>query len=220
VLALAGCGGGSPSLTVPPARQYTLAMHVAGTAAAGRPATVSFSVRQPGGSTLAQFRHGAGPHRGVHVIYVRSDLGAIVHHHPAIAANGTFVDRVCFPSGGRYRVVVDVYPRQTAPQPNFKLFMSVLVRGAHTATRLPPPVGTELVDGYRFTLHGRPQLHAILPPFLSFTVTAPDGTAARFRPPGKLAVGVLVPVPGTWRLFLQCRVDGHVLTAPFTLRVR
>ena len=33
-------------------------------------------------------------------------------------------------------------------------------------------------------------------------------------------VGVLVPAPGTWRLFLQCRVDGHVLTAPFTLDVK
>jgi hypothetical protein len=38
--------------------------------------------------------------------------------------------------------------------------------------------------------------------------------------PGKLTVGVLVPVAGTWRLFLQCKVDGHILTAPFTLRVR
>ena len=38
--------------------------------------------------------------------------------------------------------------------------------------------------------------------------------------PGKLDVGVLVPVAGTWRLFLQCKVDGHVLTAPFTLHVR
>ncbi len=37
--------------------------------------------------------------------------------------------------------------------------------------------------------------------------------------PGRLRVGVLVPVPGTWRLFLQCRVDGHILTAPFTLKV-
>ena len=37
--------------------------------------------------------------------------------------------------------------------------------------------------------------------------------------PGKLTVGVLVPVPGTWRLFLQCQVNGHILTAPFTLRV-
>ena len=37
--------------------------------------------------------------------------------------------------------------------------------------------------------------------------------------PGKLTVGVLVPVSGRWRLFLQTQVDGHVLTAPFTLRV-
>jgi hypothetical protein len=43
------------------------------------------------------------------------------------------------------------------------------------------------------------------------------GTSAT---PGKLNVGVLVPVAGTWRLFLQCRVNGHVLTAPFTLTVR
>ena len=38
--------------------------------------------------------------------------------------------------------------------------------------------------------------------------------------PGRLTVGVLVPVPGTWRLFLQFRADGHVLTVPFTLPVR
>ena len=36
---------------------------------------------------------------------------------------------------------------------------------------------------------------------------------------GRLTVGVLVPVSGTWRLFLQCRADGHVLTAPFTLKI-
>jgi hypothetical protein len=37
--------------------------------------------------------------------------------------------------------------------------------------------------------------------------------------PGKLTVGVLVPVPGVWRLFLQARVDGRIVTAPFTLTV-
>jgi hypothetical protein len=37
--------------------------------------------------------------------------------------------------------------------------------------------------------------------------------------PGKLTVGVLVPAPGTWRLFLQCQVNGRILTAPFTLNV-
>jgi hypothetical protein len=43
------------------------------------------------------------------------------------------------------------------------------------------------------------------------------GTSAT---PGRLTVGVLVPISGTWRLFLQCRVQGHILTAPYTLQVR
>jgi hypothetical protein len=30
---------------------------------------------------------------------------------------------------------------------------------------------------------------------------------------------VLLPVAGTWRLFIQTKVDGRVLTAPFTLAV-
>jgi hypothetical protein len=37
--------------------------------------------------------------------------------------------------------------------------------------------------------------------------------------PGKLTVGVLLPVSGTWRLFVQLLVHGHVVTAPFTLDV-
>jgi hypothetical protein len=43
------------------------------------------------------------------------------------------------------------------------------------------------------------------------------GTSAT---PGKLTIGVLVPAPGTWRLFLQCKVNGRVMTAPFTLSVQ
>src|SRR5207244_3621561 len=35
--------------------------------------------------------------------------------------------------------------------------------------------------------------------------------------PGKLTVGVLLPESGTWRLFLQTKVNGRVVTAPFTL---
>ncbi len=37
--------------------------------------------------------------------------------------------------------------------------------------------------------------------------------------PGKLTVGVLMPVAGTWRLFLQLKSHGRILTAPYTLRV-
>ncbi len=37
--------------------------------------------------------------------------------------------------------------------------------------------------------------------------------------PGKLTVGVLLPAPGTWRLFLQMKLGGRIVTAPYTLRV-
>jgi hypothetical protein len=37
--------------------------------------------------------------------------------------------------------------------------------------------------------------------------------------PGKLRLGVLLPVSGTWRLFVQLMVHGRVVTAPFTLDV-
>jgi hypothetical protein len=37
--------------------------------------------------------------------------------------------------------------------------------------------------------------------------------------PGKLTLGVLLPVSGTWRLFLQMKLGGRVITAPYTLKV-
>jgi hypothetical protein len=46
--------------------------------------------------------------------------------------------------------------------------------------------------------------------------TSVTGTSAT---PGDLEIGVLLPVAGTWRLFIQTKVDGRVLTAPFTLTV-
>ena len=269
LLGLAGCGGGSsspPTIAIQPAGQFRLTAHIVGTPAAGKPTKIVYSIQQPSGGNLTKFKRGAGPHTGVHVIYVRDDLGAIVHHHPPIAANGTFTDTVDFRLGGPYRVVIDVYPQQTTPQPNFQLFTRLHVQGTYTPQTLPPPTSTQTVDGYRFTLHGAPRLRAIQAAFLSFTVSGPNGAPAKFTPwygalahaiffrhgsldyfhthvcapgapnctsllgaakvtgtsstPGKLTVGVLVPVAGTWRLFLQCLVGGHVLTAPFTLRVR
>jgi hypothetical protein len=266
VLSAAGCGGsgGSPTIAVQPARQYRLDT-LGFTRAGSHNFTFSFRIVQPDGKALTRFRRGAGPHTGVHVIYIRRDLGEIVHHHPLVAGDGSVDDSVGFSAPGPYRVVVDVYPQQVSPQPNFQLFTAVKVPGRYTPKPLPTTMATQVVAGYRFTLHGRPRLRAVEAGLLSFTVTRPDGSAARFTPwygalahaiffrtgsldyfhthvcaprapgctsvlggakvtgssskPGELSVGVLVPVPGTWRLFLQCRADGRVLTAPFTLRV-
>ncbi len=37
--------------------------------------------------------------------------------------------------------------------------------------------------------------------------------------PGQLTLGVLLPVPGTWELFLQMKLGGRVVTVPYTLQV-
>jgi len=266
----AGCGGSSSSSgglpTIQAARTYTLEdFRPAGPVQPGKPVTVSFRIRQPNGQPLTQFKRGPGPHTGVHLIIVRRDLNTIVHVHPPIAKDGTISQPVTFTEPGPYRVVVDVYPAKGL-QPNFQLFDSLHVAGTYTPKPLPPFSSTTDVDGYRITLHGKPNLHAIQAAFLKATVTDPDGKPATFTPwygalahaiffrkgsldyfhthvcapgasgctsilagssvtgssstPGKLTIGVLVPAPGTWRLFLQTKVGGHILTAPFTLDVK
>jgi hypothetical protein len=49
---------------------------------------------------------------------------------------------------------------------------------------------------------------------------AGTSVTGRSSKPGRLDVGVLLPLPGTWRLFLQFQANGKILTAPFTLHVR
>ncbi len=269
VPATAGCGGSSKSSfpTIGAAHTYALTgFQPSAPVAAGRPTPVSFTITQPNGKPLTDYKRGPGPHTGVHLIIVRRDLDSIVHVHPPIAPDGKVSTRITFRQPGPYRVVVDAYPNTTGPQRNFQLFSSLRVAGRYVPQKPPPFAATDVVDGYRVTLHGRPTLHAIQAGALPITVTDPSGKQAEFTPwfgalahaiffregsldyfhthvcapgasgctsflgaakvtgssstPGKLNVGVLVPVAGTWRLFLQTNVDGHILTAPFTLVVK
>jgi hypothetical protein len=263
---LAGCGSSAETLTIGPARTFKLAQFAPTTLEAGRPQQLSFIIEQPSGAPLTSYRTGSGPHTGVHLIIVRSDLGAIVHTHPPIGSDGRISEEITLPTPGRYRVVIDAYPKLSGVLRNFQLFRWITVAGKAAPRALPPFRPTVTVAGYRFVLNHPPALHAIRPAFLRLTVTRPDGSPARFTPwfgalahaiffrsgsldyfhthvcaagmtgctsilgptrvtgratrPGQLRVGVLLPVPGTWRLFLQCKVDGRVLTAPFTLVVR
>lgn len=266
VLLAGACGSSSPATpTVGAARAYHLTgFQPTGSIQAGKPVKLAFTIQQPSGRPLNAFRHGSGPHTGVHLILVRDDLSTIVHRHPPIATDGRIADSVVFPTAGRYRLVVDAYPA-TGAQPNFQLFRSVTVAGPKTHATLPPFSKTVTVGGYRFSLQGTSRLHAIQAAFLTVRVTGPTGRPASFTPwygalahaiffragtldyfhthvcgqgasgctsvlggarvsgtstvPGRLRVGVLVPVAGTWRLFLQCQVGGKILTAPFTLKV-
>ena len=43
------------------------------------------------------------------------------------------------------------------------------------------------------------------------------GTSAA---PGKLTIGILLPTAGTWKLFLQTKPDGRLVTVPYVLHAR
>lgn len=46
-----------------------------------------------------------------------------------------------------------------------------------------------------------------------------NAVTGRSTTPGHLRIGMIVPAPGTWKLFLQAEIAGKVVTAPFTLKV-
>lgn len=46
-----------------------------------------------------------------------------------------------------------------------------------------------------------------------------SSVTGRSSVPGKLKVGMLLPTAGTWKLFLQSKIDGKVVTVPYTLEV-
>jgi hypothetical protein len=261
---VAACSSSGPNVpTVAAARTFRLEGFEPGRAVPPRrPVRVSFSIRKPDGAVLASYRSGAGPHTGVHLIYVRRDLGVIIHHHPRPATDGRVDDSVVFPLPGSYRVLVDAYPSGRA---NFQLYGTVSVTGRYRPKPLPGFTRTVDVDGYRVELVRPPRLRPLRPAFVRVDVTRADGSPARFTPwfgalahaiffrggsldyfhthvcgartpgcttavgsrpvgrssqPGRLNVGILLPEPGTWRLFLQFKTDGRVETAPFTLNVR
>jgi len=185
-LVAAGCGSGSgpTAPSIPAARTFELDRFAPiGRVEPGKPVKISFAIRQPSGRILTSYRRGAGPHTGIHLILVRSDLGgAIIHRHPPVAADGSIAETVTFPTAGRYRLVVDAYPNLSGPLRNFQLFRSIRVGSAQPQGNLPPFRAEQTVDGYRIALQGRPHLKAIEPAFMNVTVTTPAGKPARFTP--------------------------------------
>jgi hypothetical protein len=270
VLLAAGCSSSSSrpaAPTIGAARTYHLAgFRPIAPVRAGRPVVVRFTIDQPSGAALVDYKRGSGPHTGIHLIIVREDLSVIIHRHPRVGADGAVRQPIVFPKPGPYRVLVDAYPNLSGPLRNFQLTADVRVAGAYRPQPLPPFTSTDHVGGYTVTLHGAGRLKAIDPIAVDATVADAAGRPVRFVPwfgalahaiffrkgsldyfhthvcspnatgctsilggaravgrssrPGRLNVVVLVPLPGTWRLFLQFQANGKVVTAPFTLRVR
>jgi hypothetical protein len=264
----AGCSSSSPKqITIQPAKTYKLtAFQPTGNVYPRKPTTVAFTIQQPSGSALTAYRTGAGPHTGVHLIIVSDDLSTIVHRHPPMQAGGRFEQRVVFRAPGRYRVIVDAYPRNGGPVPNFQLFKDVQVRGVSKRKPLGNYKAVQHVRGFTFTAPRQPRVRAIQASLMTVRVANAAGKPVRFVPwygalahaiffhvgtldyfhthvcapgargctsllagakvtgtsaaPGKLTIGILLPTAGTWKLFLQTKPDGRLVTVPYVLHAR
>ncbi len=239
---LAGCSGSSrPNVpTIPPARTFALSGFTPTRVSHTGTTTISFTVREPSGATLTSYRRGAGPHTGIHLIIVRRDLGLIIHRHPPIGATGRIAQPVDFTSPGPYRVLdpkplpafaavdtVDGYrialrvPKRIHPIDPVTLTATITNPGGKLVT-FHPWFGA-LAHAIFFRAGTLDYFHThVCGPNTPGCTSIFGGAKVVGRPagPGKLNVGVLLPVAGTWRLFLQFQDRGRILTAPFTLQVR
>lgn len=120
---------------------------------------------------------------------------------------------------GGYRVQIVKRPRLKELEPSF---VTIRIRDAAGRTPHLKPYYGALAHAIFFRAGSLAYFHTHIcapsAPGCGSLVGGPSlsGTGTTS---GNLHVGILLPQSGTWRLFLQFKVRGRILTAPFTLQV-
>jgi hypothetical protein len=173
----------------------------------------------------------------MHLIVVRRDLTGFQHLHPILRPDGTWTTPLTLPQAGTYRVFADfsVNGKPTT------LADDLQVDGNVRSRALPAPAKTAETDGFRVRLTdgavragreseltfavtrtgklvslqdylgAKGHLVALREGDLAFLHVHPDANSLRFAATFLDA--------GSYRLFLQFKIAGHVHTAAFTLEV-
>ena len=119
-----------------------------------------------------------------------------------------------------YTVTIHGHPKLKAIEPTF---LTVTITGPDGKPAALTPWFGALAHAIFFRAGSLDYFHTHVcgrnTPGCTSTLAGPK-IFGKSEKPGKLSVGVLIPVAGTWRLFLQLQPDGHVITAPYTLKVR
>ncbi len=178
----------------------------------------------------------------LHLVIVGRDLRGYHHVHPEVDAAGTWQVDVPGMTPGSYRAVADLTPTDG---PALALAGDLTVPGpveAIGAVDVPPIASTAEVDGLTVAVQGTPRVGDAE---LTFAVTR-DGAPVTLEPylgarghlvafrtsdlayshvhphdgdEGPVAFTASFPSAGTYRLFLDLKVDGEVRTAAFTVEV-
>ncbi len=179
----------------------------------------------------------------LHLIVVRRDFAGYRHVHPRLQPDGSWLVRLNFTDPGVYRAFADFEDggRKTV------LGRDLFIAGAMRARPLPAASTVTRVGADTVTLSA-PELRAGKEADLRFDVSR-NGTPVRAfqsyigmrghlvalhdgdlsyshvhpldgSKDGRIEFRTQLPTAGAYRVFLQFKVAGSVVTAPFTLRVK
>ncbi|MFL5964562.1 MAG: hypothetical protein ACJ757_16920 [Gaiellaceae bacterium] len=201
----------------------------------GRRFQLTFRILDERGRTLRDFdvKHT----KRLHLVVVRRDMIDFQHLHPTQAADGSWATPLTLHEAGSYRVFADF---STADKP-YVLADELLADGTVVWQALPAPTCAAEADGFRIGLdessarageeselgfavthNRRPvqlqdylgakgHLVALRRGDLAYLHVHPDADRLKFM--------AKFPTAGTYRLFLQFKVDDAVHTAAFTQEV-
>jgi hypothetical protein len=201
----------------------------------GKRLSLAFTIRDDDGAAVRRFdlEHT----KRMHLIVVRRDLTGFQHLHPVQRADGTWTTPLTLPAAGSYRVFADF----AVGGEKYTLADDLQADGPVGWRPLPAPAGATTTDGYRVRLL-EPRVSAGDESTLRFQVTrggAPVALQDYLGAKGhlvalrrgdlaflhvhpdedSLAFEATFPTAGSYRIFLQFKVDGRVHTAAFTQEV-
>lgn len=208
----------------------------------GDPLDWSFQVVTSNGNIVTEFDEAHGQ-RG-HLIVVRRDLTRFQHLHPTLDADGTWrVEAFTLPDPGVYRAFIDLVVDGRPTTLGFDLFVS----GEMEVAPRSDTSRRATADGYVVDLQtneilaGEPVELAFeirrdgepvsrLDPYLGalgHLVTLREGDLAYLHvhpketspDSGRVEFGAQFPTPGRYRLFLQSKPDGKLITTHHDIRI-
>ncbi len=202
----------------------------------------TFRITRADGTVVTEFDDTHGERS--HLIVVRRDLTRFQHLHPTLEPDGTWrVTGFTLPKPGVYRAFVDVVVDGESTTLGFDLFAS----GAWDAEPRPSLTRTATAEGYDIELlaeglaagertrlifevqaDGTPvseldeylgalgHLVALREGDLAYLHVHPEETAPDR---GRVAFGAQFPTTGRYRLFLQTKPNGDLITTSFDLTI-
>ncbi|HZE38557.1 MAG TPA: hypothetical protein VE172_07050 [Stackebrandtia sp.] len=223
---------------------YTLVPGRTKVSASPKPRPWTFSIIDAEGKPVTKFTRVHT--KLLHLFVVRRDMTGFQHIHPKLdAKTGRWSIDIRFDAPGTWRVIADFAVKTSKGPVGLALGTDVTVPGEYEPRSLPKPSTNDSVDGLKASMEFKPKIGVSEP--LLLTVTAHGKPAeiqhylgayghlvmlrqndlgyAHVHPDTALDDGAIrfwatVPSPGTYRLFIDVKVDGKVSDVQFTVAVR